>query len=300
MGIAKRHLVDHLVNTMSRRNAEALTLRSVDGDRRAGAARAVVGLVGVLLLWVVAMVVGTLVAHVAFGSVGDELGSPSAVAAQHIVPPLFGLVVTVTVVSRRHWWTPTLSDSVPTRPWVWVVPGLVVAGALITTDWARVGSARGSLLLWFVLGILTVAVSEELLFRGLVLTALRERFSEAVAAGWTIVLFAVIHSVGALELSPLQLVSTASGGVVYYLTKRVSSSIWAAVVVHALVDFSLFSITLGVGETDDNRGPVVLLALVLACLVALVGIRWIKPRGPERSTGFDEPGEGVGRARVGA
>jgi hypothetical protein len=87
---------------------------------------------------------------------------------------------------------------------------------------------------------------------------------------------------------------------VYYLTKRVSSSIWAAVVVHALVDFSLFSITLGVGESDDNRGPVVLLALVLACVVALVGFRWIKPRRPERSTGFDEPGEGLGRARVGA
>lgn len=257
-------------------------------------------LVGVLLLWLVAMIVGTLVAHAAFGSVGDELGSPSAVAAQHIVPPLFGLVVTVVVITRRHWWPPTLSDPVPTRSWVWAVPGLVVLGAFITTDWARVGGAGGSLLLWFVLGVLTVAVSEELLFRGLVLTALRERFSEAVAAGWTVVLFALAHSVGSLQLNPLQLASTASGGVVYYLTKRVSTSIWAAVAVHALVDFSLFSITLGPGETADNRGPVVLLALLLACMVALVGTRWIRPRRPGRQTNLDEPGEGVGSARVGA
>ena len=153
---------------------------------------------------------------------------------------------------------------------------------------------------WFVLGMLTVAVSEELLFRGLVLTALRERFGEAVAAGWTIVLFAVVHSVGALELNPLQLLSTAAGGVVYYLTKRVSTSIWAAVLVHALVDFSLFSITLGPGETADNRGPVILLALVLACLVALIGIRWIRPRRPEDEADLGGPGEGVGSTRVGA
>ena len=150
---------------------------------------------GVLLLWVVAMVVGTLVADAVLGSGGDELGSPSVVASQYIVPPVFGLVVTVTVISRRRWWTPTLSDPVPTRAWVWVVPGIVVVGAFITTDWARVGDAGGGLVLWFVLGMLTVAVSEELLFRGLVLTALRERFGEAVAAGWTIVLFAVVRSV---------------------------------------------------------------------------------------------------------
>ena len=81
------------------------------------------------------------------------------------------------------------------------------------------------------------------------------------------------------QLNPLQLVSTASGGLVYYLTKRVAASIWAAVVLHALVDFSLFSITLSPGETADNRGPVILLALVLACLVALVGSRWIRPLG---------------------
>ena len=85
-------------------------------------------LVGVLLLWVVAMVVGTLVANAVLGSGGDELGSPSVVAAQYIVPPVFGLVVTVTVISRRRWWTPTLSDPVPTRAWVWVVPGIVVVG----------------------------------------------------------------------------------------------------------------------------------------------------------------------------
>lgn len=272
----------------------------MDGDGRRGAPRTVAFVLGVLLLWVVAMLVGTFVAEAALGSGGDELGSPSAVAAEHIVPSLFGLAVTVAVISRRHWWTPTLSDPVPTRRWVWVVPGLVVVGALITTDWARVGSAGGRLLLSFVLGMLAVAVSEELLFRGLVLTALRQRFSEALAAGWTIVLFAVMHSVGALQLNPLQLVSTASGGVVYYLTKRVSSSVWAAVGVHALVDFSLFSITLGPGEAEDNRGPVILLALVLACLVALVGIRRIRPRQPEPSADVQTPGDGAASTRLGA
>ena len=262
----------------------------VNGDRRSRL-WTVIALVWVLLLWVAAMIVGTLVANVALDPGGDELASPSSVAVEHIVPPLFGLVVTLTVISRRHWWAPTLSDPVPTRAWVWVVPGIVAVGALITTDWARVGSAGIGLLLWFVLGVLTVALSEELLFRGLVLTALRQRFREAVAAGSTVILFAVAHSVGSLQLNPLQLASTAAGGVVYYLTKRVAASIWAAVVLHALVDFSLFSITLGPGETVDNRGPVILLALVLACLVALVGTKWISPRRPAGQSDFDEPSQ---------
>lgn len=250
----------------------------MDDQPRVPPGRASLTLAGVLALWLVAMLVGTLVAQVAVGSQDDDLGSAGAVAAALIIPPLFGLVVTVYFISRRGWWSRVLRDSVPARSWVWAVPAIVVVGALISTDWARLGDAGAGLVLWLLLGVLTVAVSEELLFRGFVLTALRDSVTEPVAAGWTLVLFALAHSVGSLELNPLQIVSTAAGGVVYYLTKRVSASLWPAVLLHALDDFSLFSITLGPGETDDNRAPYVFLAAVVAALVALIGAKWIAPR----------------------
>ena len=238
---------------------------------------------GLGLLFLVAMLMGTLVAGVTLGTEGDDHGTPTMIAAEDIVPALFGLVVTVAAISVKRWWPWVLRDSVPTRPWVWVVPVIVAAGALVATDWARLGGAGAVLVLWLAFGVLTIAVTEELFFRGLVLTALRGSFSEPFAAGWTVVIFALAHSLGSLAFSPAQLVATASGGVVYYLTKRVSASIWPAALVHALVDFSLFSITLGLGETEANRAPFVLLALVLAPLVALAGVKRIAPRASANS-----------------
>jgi hypothetical protein len=49
------------------------------------------------------------------------------------------------------------------------------------------------------------------------------------------------------------------------------------VLAHAMVGFSLFSITLGPGETEANRAPFILLALLVASLVALAGVTQIAP-----------------------
>ena len=74
---------------------------------------------------------------------------------------------------------------------------------------------------------------------------------------------------------------TSGLGYVLYLTRRVSGGIVVPILLHWLIDFSLFSHTIGAetAEITDAAFALLLVEIVLI-LVALIGVRAVDPRKP--------------------
>ena len=97
-------------------------------------------------------------------------------------------------------------------------------------------------------GCLFIGVSEELMFRGIGVTAFRQAgFTEGKVALWTCVLFGLAHAtnifsegLGALP----QVLVTAVAGYFFYVTRRVSGLLIVSMIIHGLWDFGLFTTTL--------------------------------------------------------
>jgi len=101
-------------------------------------------------------------------------------------------------------------------------------------------------LLWTIAGAVLVGFSEELAFRGLVLTSLRGPLSEQGAWLWSTVMFGLLHAPNVLIGGPvvgvvMQPILAAITGTSLYLTRRVTGSIIPAMVLHGLWDFSSFT-----------------------------------------------------------
>ena len=75
------------------------------------------------------------------------------------------------------------------------------------------------------------------MFRGVVLTFLRDRYREQTAAIATALLFGVAHLVS----GPLNAVVSAMVGYLLYHSRRVSGGLVVPIVLHTLYDFSIFS-----------------------------------------------------------
>jgi membrane protease YdiL (CAAX protease family) len=195
-----------------------------------------------------------------------------------IVQQVCGLLFVVMAVWYLRWRRPVTHEELRTRRWVWLVPSALLAACLFAADWDRIARAGSSLVVASLVAMLLIAASEELVFRGVALHAFRQKYSETLAASATVLLFAGAHTVSSLAFSPLQFMSTLLSGILFYLTRRVSGGLVLPVLVHAAIDFSLFSNAFGGGEKLDNRGPVILLVEVILVIVAAVFHSRISPR----------------------
>jgi hypothetical protein len=134
--------------------------------------------------------------------------------------------------------------------------------------------------LMLLVGCLFIGVSEELMFRGIGVTAFRQAgFTEGNVALWTCALFGLAHAtnifsegVGALP----QVLITAVAGYFFYVIRRVSGLLIVSMIMHGLWDFGLFTNTLrdppGIGVAAFIVADIVL------AIVAIVTIRKVFPR----------------------
>jgi membrane protease YdiL (CAAX protease family) len=155
------------------------------------------------------------------------------------------LVVTTTVLG---WWKPAIRE--PRRVgsgWMWIVPVLLLLGALInlaTTKWGeidRVGPYVGLL----ALGTLFVGFSEELLTRGLAIVGGRGSMHERWVWVFSSAIFGLIHVPNALfgqsgAETVNQVFFAFAVGMTYYVTRRISGTLIVTMGLHALWDFSIF------------------------------------------------------------
>lgn len=128
--------------------------------------------------------------------------------------------------------------------------------------------------------LLTIAIgiNEEIITRGILLVGLRNGgLAEWKVFVITLIIFSLSHLVNLFGGgSFIYLLIVATGGVVYYVTRRVFNTLWAAIAIHALHDIAFY--LLPGSFTDDASLPDsvlsiqfgVFLFMVVVCILFLV------------------------------
>lgn len=186
-------------------------------------------------------------------------------AAEHVI----GAVIAVLAISLRRWWHPVLHEDLRTRRWLLIVPLAILGTAAVFADYGRMATAGAAIVATVALAAVSVGISEELMFRGYVVTWLRQRYSEGAVAVLSSAVFALAHA----PAGPVAALWSGLFGFLLYLARRLSGGLLLPVIMHASWDFVVF----GAGLTDspaDRSYASLALALVTAALVAATGLMW--------------------------
>jgi len=200
------------------------------------------------LIWagyvVVVFVVSALMG-VPYTRIGASAGETWRGAVVDLAVAALLLAVTTSLLG---WWRPALFERKRSRHvWPVFVPILMAVVALVnilTTDWSKFDASF--LLALVALGVL-VGFNEELMTRGLVLTAFRSRLREGWAWFLSSVLFGVMHLVNAALGAPLggtlaQVGLAFASGTAFYIVRRVTGSLIWAMLLHGVWDVSVFAV----------------------------------------------------------
>ncbi|MFE6964107.1 CPBP family intramembrane glutamic endopeptidase [Agromyces sp. NPDC057679] len=231
-----------------------------------------------LLIWLayLALVIAIQAASgIPYDAWGESAGNLFFGAGVSLIVATVLLVITTTLLG---WWRPALFERERSRHrWPIFVPILTAIAAIMNltaTDW----SAYGGAFLAASLALLLVGFTEELVSRGLLLTALRSRLREVWVWLITSVLFGLSHLVNILLGAPdsgtvIQVISAFLAGTVFYILLRVTGSLIWAMVLHGLWDFSVFATAVGqAGDLAAIANVVELTAgfLGLACVAFVI------------------------------
>ncbi|MEP9395670.1 CPBP family intramembrane glutamic endopeptidase [Gordonia sp. VNK1] len=229
----------------------------------------------------------------AIGIPYDEWGDSAANLWRGAVISLAaGAALMALMATVLGWWRPALfDDGRSTMRWAWAAPiaMLVLLGVNLTaTDFGEIGT--GFLVAAIVLGI-GVGFSEEFMARGLLLVGLRSQLSERWVWILTSVLFGAFHLINILLGAPvtqtvIQVVTASLSGCIFYVTRRLTGSLFMAMVLHGAWDFSTFV----QGHAPAFAPPASL--IVIVGIVAAVAA-W-RMTAPGRD---DVPAPAAGRAR---
>lgn len=190
-----------------------------------------------IVFYAVFVLVGVEYAHVA----------ESADTLLHwLLPPtIAGFFVAAGAVTAFGWWGVVLTERRTLPRWAMFVPLLasaVAIGNMFFGDYANVTPQMWGYLIG---GCLIVGFNEEMVNRGALVFALRSRFGETGVWLLSTAMFAVFHlpniffGIGALAIA--QVFIAFGMGSVFYLARRTSGSLVAAMALHALWDFSAFA-----------------------------------------------------------
>jgi membrane protease YdiL (CAAX protease family) len=213
---------------------------------------------------------------------GDSAGNLFFGAGLSLIVATVLLAITTSLLG---WWRPAIHEAQRSHhKWPIFVPVLIAIAAVLNlagTDW----SAYSGAFLGASLVLLLVGFTEEMVHRGLLLTALRSRFSEVWVWLITSVLFAVMHFVNVLLGAPVAGTISQVGaaflmGTALYILRRVTGSLIWAMVLHGLWDFSVFAT--GVG-TPSSIAAVSNILYLLAGVIGLAVV-WFVIRGARERT----------------
>lgn len=160
---------------------------------------------------------------------------------------LAGSLVGIAAASAFGWWPQILGRDAGVTSWHRWIPLVVLVLVLATTDYRDLPDLDVELLVWIVAASVLVGFSEELAFRGVVVVDLRAAGQREERVFWlSTLLFALIHLpnmvLGAAPAAAIaQTVFAFLAGTLFYVIRRASGTIVAAMALHALWDFTLFA-----------------------------------------------------------
>jgi membrane protease YdiL (CAAX protease family) len=165
-------------------------------------------------------------------------------------------------------------------PMLYIVVGLGLAVVF--------GLPPAGVLAWILFNTFLVGLSEELMFRGVLLQAFRRTVSIWPAVALTTLAFGAIHILnvfmtGDLCTALIQSAAAALSGLLFIALRLRTGSLWPCVVVHGLWDFATFTIAAarsGESMPGSGGGPITLMTFMPVLLVlpnALYGL-WLMRR----------------------
>jgi len=247
------------------------------------------GFAVVVIVYLAIIQLGGRLAIRVFDVEGDDLLTTRDVLVTMWIPLGTALVFTYAVVAALGWWRPVLRDDRPVRRWVWVVPIVLLVSVVIATDYADLAEKDVAYVVALFLATQFVGWGEEGMFRGIGVTALRDRgLTEGKVALWSSVIFGAVHLSNALGTGAKalpQAIAVSLAGYFFYLTRRASGGNALNSVTHGLFDFSILSATVVLA---DQGGYVATAAVIAAYpvlgIVLLVRRHRIEPEGAHVSS----------------
>lgn len=231
---------------------------------------------GALAIWLgLTMGMGRLLSDGRQQSLADAVAG--GIGPAWVLAAVFALLVALASVDRD---AAGLRAPVPWRS-AWLVwPPLLYSLLMLLLAWAG-GWPPASMLLIVACNTALVAVSEELMFRSVLLQSLLERHAVWPAVLISSALFGVVHTLNGLATGDFgsalwQSLAAFLQGVGYAAIRLRTRSVWPMVVVHGLWDFALVTSTLTTASTGE--GSVLPFAALLAVLpLFLYGVFLLRP-----------------------
>lgn len=231
---------------------------------------------GALAVWLgLTMGVGRLLGGGAQQSLAASVAG--GIGPAWVLAALFALLVALASSERRA------AGLRAPAPWksLWLVwPPLLYALLMLLLAWAG-GWPPGPVLLIVACNAALVAVSEELMFRAVLLQSLLARHAVWPAVLLSSALFGVVHMLNGLATGDFssalwQALAAFLQGIGYAAIRLRTRSVWPMVVVHGLWDFAL--VTSMLSAASSGEGSVLPFAALLAVLpLCLYGVFLLRP-----------------------
>ncbi|GAA1059250.1 CPBP family intramembrane glutamic endopeptidase [Agromyces bracchium] len=164
-----------------------------------------------------------------------------------VLPVGIGIVFLVIATSWLGWWRPALFERERKRLpwWLWILPLFFAGGAIFNFVNADRSAIPIEAMLAIAAGTVCIAFAEELAFRGGLLVGLRARFNEWIVWLVSSLVFASAHllnvAFGDSLPQVLGQVAFAFGmGSVFYVTRRLTGTLFGAMLLHFLWDYAGF------------------------------------------------------------
>ena len=215
-----------------------------------GKSLSTIGLLGVFVAFLVAQILSGKLLTQIFGwdvvDYGDLSGSTDALLQNVIAPDLVISALIVTLVVILGWWTFVTREDRRVPSWMWLFPISIFVVSALVTDWSRLSDEGIGYIVAIAAATLIVGFNEEFMFRGVLLHGFRQTGSEIHAWAWSTGLFALAHGMNLFFGEPIgavmpQILNAFLLGTVFYLTRRLTGSIWLGIVAHGFWDFAILS-----------------------------------------------------------
>ncbi len=162
------------------------------------------------------------------------------------IPATVGMIIVpIVFVTMYGWWKPSLSEQKKLARWPVIIPGLITVIAVVNLVIGDYSRLTPPMWLMLIVGNLCVGFNEEMINRGQLIIALRSRFGEKKVWLISTAMFAVFHLpnifFGTGLIGLIQVPIAFGMGSVFYLARRTTGTLFAAMVVHAIWDFSVFA-----------------------------------------------------------
>lgn len=224
------------------------------------------------------------------GSLVSEEHAVAEFALGHFIPLAIAILLLVLFLRWAGWgedvWrerpTPTLT---PHRWWLVSIPVLVILVPISQLGEIPWASRSAGFIAVIAAGTLMVGFGEELVIRGILLTALRSPHGEFVTMLVTCAVFSAAHIPSSVIAGvppagiAFQVGALASVGASYYWVRRVTGRLWVGMVIHAFTDWVLYLGSGGGSPTasmpQDHSGsaePVTATVQSLLLLALAIGI----------------------------